>query len=101
MLSSDRREHRAAATRFAEALHVAGPNAERRGMALTDLAISTEFLGESATAEQYFREALSCFEECGNVARRRSAAGNLAHFLILHDRDEAAGSIVDSLLAES
>ncbi|MGH9443453.1 MAG: sigma 54-interacting transcriptional regulator [Thermoanaerobaculia bacterium] len=101
MLFSDRREHRAAAARFAEALQLAGDHAERRGIALTDLAISTEFLGESAAAEAYFREALACFEECGSVTRRRNAAGNLAHLLILHDRDELARPIVESLLDDS
>ncbi len=101
MLLSDRREHRAAAARFTEALQLAGAHPERRGIALTDLAISTEFLGDSSAAESYFREALACFEESGSVARRRNAAGNLAHMLILHDRDEAARPIVDALLADS
>jgi transcriptional regulator with AAA-type ATPase domain/tetratricopeptide (TPR) repeat protein len=101
MLFSDRREHRSAAARFAEALQLAGSHSERRGIALTDLAISTEMLGESSAAEKYFREALACFDECRNVSRRRRAAGNLAHFLIRHDHDEASDAIVERLLVES
>jgi transcriptional regulator with AAA-type ATPase domain/tetratricopeptide (TPR) repeat protein len=94
---SDARDHEGAALRFAEALAAAGNDAEKRGVALMDLGVSTQLSGDGARAEGCFREALVQFEICGNVSRRRAALGNLANYCIVHGRLEEAEAWVEQL----
>jgi transcriptional regulator with AAA-type ATPase domain len=85
-LLSDLHDDEGAARRFAEALQAAGPDPERRGSALMDLAISLDYLGQTARSEALFREAFGLFSRADSRVFARRALGNLASFFVNHHR---------------
>ncbi len=97
---SNRRDHAAAAVRFAEALDAArGP--EERGAALIDLAVETYLLGGAAEAERRLREAAALLRAAGSIALARTAAANLVNLLIETGRDADAEPLIERMRAES
>ncbi len=97
---SNRRDHGAAAVRFAEALEAAG-DPEERGAARIDLAVETYLLGDAAEAERRFREAAGELRRAGSIALARTAAANLVNLLVETGRDADAEPLVDRMLVES
>jgi len=97
---SNRRDHRAAAMRFAEALDAAH-DADERGSALIDLAVEAYLLGDAADAERRLRDAAGELRRAGSVALARTATANLVNLLVETGRDAEAEPLVDRMLAES
>jgi len=97
---SNRRDHRAAAVRFAEALEAAR-EPEERGAALIDLSVETFLLGDAAEAERRLREAAACLRSAGNAALGRTATGNLVNLLIEMGRDGEAEPLIERMRTEA
>ncbi len=97
---SNRRDHRGAAVRFAEAL-AAARDAEQRGAALIDLSVETFYLGNVAEAESHLRKAAGFLRAAGNPALYRNALGNLVNLLLETGRDGEAESLNERLAADS
>ncbi|HWC65452.1 MAG TPA: hypothetical protein VG777_05165, partial [Thermoanaerobaculia bacterium] len=93
---SNRRDHRGAALRFAEALQAAR-DPEERGAALIDLSVETFLLGDAAEAEKRLREAAACLRSAGNAALLRTATGNLVNLLIETGRDGEAEPLIERM----
>ena len=97
---SNRRDHRSAAVRFAEAL-AAAEEAEEQGAALIDLSVEAYYLGDVAGSEAHLRRAASCLRAAGHAALFRNAIGNLVHLLLETGRDEEAERVIDRLASDA